>query len=131
MNSSDRSKWQVRLAVLAIFVIGFAAGALSIHLYRERPWWSGSGEGQRRSRFEQTLDKLSLTADQRSQVDSIFDDARAQLAEMRKESEPKFRELRKKTDDRLQAVLTPEQWDQFKQMTESRHRRPHRNDKDR
>ena len=129
MNSNDRSKWQVRFLVLTIFVIGFAAGALSVHLYRGRAW--GLGAPGMRSKFEQTLDQLNLTTDQRSQVKAIFEDARTQVAEIRKESEPRFRELRRKTDERLQAVLTAEQWDQFKQMTsEWRRRRPHRNEKD-
>jgi Spy/CpxP family protein refolding chaperone len=129
MNSNARGKWQVRFLVLAIFIVGFASGALSIHLYRGR--LPSFGQGNARSRFQQTIDKLNLTPDQRSQVDAIFDDARAQLAEIRKESEPRFRELRQKTDERLQTVLTPEQWQQFKEMTsEGRRRRPHRNDKD-
>ena len=129
MNSNDRGKWQVRFLVLAIFVTGFAAGALSMHLYRGRPL--SFGTGGMRSRFEQTVDRLNLTPDQRSRVDAIFDDARAQLAEIRKESEPRFQELRQKTDERLQQVLTPDQWEQFKKLTnEWRRRRPHRSDKD-
>ena len=73
---------------------------------------------------------LDLTDAQKDQVKAIFDDARAQLADVRKESEPKFREVRKQTDERLQAVLTPEQWEQFqKMMAESRERRPHGRDR--
>jgi Spy/CpxP family protein refolding chaperone len=68
------------------------------------------------------LDNLNLTQDQRTQVSGIFDDARKQLSELRKESEPKFREVRKNTDERLQSVLTPDQWAQFQQMTERRNR---------
>jgi Spy/CpxP family protein refolding chaperone len=68
------------------------------------------------------IDRLNLTQDQRTQVDSIFEDARKQLAELRQESEPRFREVRKNTDERLQAVLTPEQWEQFQQMTSRRGR---------
>jgi Spy/CpxP family protein refolding chaperone len=68
------------------------------------------------------LDRLNLTQDQRTQVGEIFEDARKQLAELRRDSEPKFREVRKNTDERLQSVLTPEQWDQFQQMTNRRSR---------
>lgn len=119
MDSSARSKWQVRIAVLLLFVVGFLAGALAMNMYRsrQRPARAGGRGG-----FEQMLDRLNLTQDQRTQVAGIFDDARKQLAELRKESEPRFREVRKNTDERLQSVLTPEQWEQFQQMTDRRNR---------
>ena len=125
MNSSTASKWQVRLAVVLIFVVGFIAGALAMNVYRsrQRAFSRANGHG----RFEQVLDKLNLSPEQRTQVGAIFDDARAQLTEVRKESGPKFREVRERTDERLKAVLTPEQWEQFQQVTnESRERRQHR-----
>jgi Spy/CpxP family protein refolding chaperone len=119
MNSNTRSKWQVRLAAMSIFVIGFIAGALAMNIYRGGR--GPSSYGDRHSRFEETLDKLNLTPDQKAQVKDIFEDARAQLTQLRKESEPKFREVRKQTDERLKAVLAPEQWEQFQQiMSESR-----------
>ena len=119
MDSSARSKWQVRLAVLILFVVGFIAGALAMNMYRARQWSPGLGG---RGGFEQMLNRLNLTQDQRTQVGEIFDDARKQLAELRREADPKFREVRKNTDERLQSVLTAEQWEQFQQMTNRRGR---------
>lgn len=122
MDSRARSKWQVRLAVLILFVVGFIAGGLTMDLYRSRQMSRRDGG---RGAFEQMLDRLNLTQDQRTQVSGIFEDARKQLTELRKESEPRFREVRKNTDERLQSVLTPEQWEQFRQMTERRRNRPY------
>jgi Spy/CpxP family protein refolding chaperone len=90
-----------------------------MNLYRSRQWPLRGGE---RGAFGQMLDRLNLTQDQRTQVSGIFEDARKQLTELRKESEPKFREVRKNADERLQSVLTPEQWEQFQQMTDKRNR---------
>jgi len=119
MDNRARNKWQVRLAALILFIVGFMAGGLAMNIYRSRQWSPrGGGHGA----FEQMLDRLNLTSDQRTQVSEIFEDARKQLAELRKESDPKFRELRKNTDERLQSVLTPEQWRQFQQMTDRRSR---------
>lgn len=114
MDSNAKSKWQVRTAVIVIFVIGFVAGALAMNIYRgnQRP----AGPSRMWSRYDQMLDGLNLTPEQKDEVGSIFEDARARLMELRRESEPRFREVRKQTDDRLQSVLTPEQWDQFQQM---------------
>jgi len=95
------------------------AGALAMNMYRARQWPPRPGG---RGGFEQMLDRLNLTQDQRTQVGEIFDDARKQLAELRRDSEPKFREVRKNTDERLQSVLTPEQWEQFQQITSRRNR---------
>lgn len=119
MDSSTRSKWQVRLAVLILFVVGFIAGALAMNMYRGRQLSPRAGG---RGGFEQMLDRLNLTQDQRTQVRDIFEEARRQLAELRRESEPRFREVRKNTDERLQSVLTPEQWEQFQEMTSRRGR---------
>ena len=125
MNSSSSSKWQVRLAVLLLFIVGFIAGGLAMNIYRGR---QGPPRTGGRGGFEQMINRLDLTPDQRTQVNEIFEDARKQLSELRKESEPRFREVRKNTDERLQTVLTPEQWDQFQQMTVRRrqHDRPRR-----
>jgi Spy/CpxP family protein refolding chaperone len=119
MDSSSRSKWQVRLAVLILFVVGFMAGALAMNMYRARHWSPRAGG---RGGFEQMLDRLNLTQDQRTQVGEIFEDARKQLADLRRDSEPKFREVRKSTDERLQSVLTQAQWQQFQEMTNRRGR---------
>ena len=119
MDSNTRSKWQVRLAVLILFVVGFIAGGLAMNIYRDRHWSPRAGG---RGGFDQMLDRLDLTQDQRTQVNEIFEDARKQLTELRKESEPRFREVRKNTDERLQTVLTAEQWQQFQQMTDRRNR---------
>ena len=125
MDSRAKSKWQVRVAVLMLFVVGFIAGGLAMNIYRSR---QGPPRGGGRGAFEHMLSRLNLTEDQKTQVSGIFDDARKQLGELRKESEPRFREVRKNTDERLQSVLTQEQWEQFQQMTERRrsHGRPRR-----
>gem|GEM_PF-660988 len=85
-----------------------------------------------RAGFEQMIDKLKLSEEQRTQVGAIFDDARTELTQLRRESGPKFREVRERTDGRLQAVLTSEQWEEFQQMTkEARERRRPRMGRDR
>src|ERR1044071_8273508 len=116
METSVKNKWQIRLAVLLIFVIGFVAGALTMNVYRTRHMASSS-LASHRGRFERMLEQLNLTAEQRDQVKAIFDDARTQLNEMHKESEPRFRQVREQTHERLRGVLSTEQWEQFQKLT--------------
>lgn len=123
MEAAAKSKWQVRLAALMIFVIGCIAGALAMNIYSGQQRSSDSPR-MTRQRLGQIVDRLNLTPEQETQVKEILDDARERLTEIRKESEPRFRDVRKQTDERLQAVLTPEQWEQFREMTkEGRQRR--------
>jgi Spy/CpxP family protein refolding chaperone len=124
MEILNKSKWQLRFAVLAIFALGFAAGALSWNIYRS--YRSGRMVDARRDRFEHMLDRLQLTPEQRPQVEQILADMRTQWMEVRREMGPRMREVREQTDQRLQAVLTPEQWERFKQMRDEMGPRRHR-----
>ena len=63
MDIINKSKWQVRVAAIVIFLLGFAAGALALNAYKR---WNRSGaEASRQDRFERMLDTLQLNADQK------------------------------------------------------------------
>jgi DNA anti-recombination protein RmuC len=113
MNNITRNRWQVRLAATIIFLLGFVAGALALNVYRG--WARGPAAG-REDRFEQLSDRLQLNAEQKSKVQQILGDTREQLRALRKESEPRVNEIRQQTDQRLQQVLTADQWKRFQQM---------------
>jgi len=112
MDNIQKSKWQVRIAALVIFVLGFAAGALALNAYKR---WERAGAETRGRGFERMLDSLQLTAEQKTQVHQILGDTRQQLQALRKESEPRVGEIRRQADERLQKVLTPEQWAKFQE----------------
>jgi Spy/CpxP family protein refolding chaperone len=113
MDKVKRNSWLVRAAAVAIFVLGFAAGALAPRAYRA--WVSDDAQVSRKDRFEYMSDELKLSPEQKSQVQQIFGDTRSQLQALRKESEPRFAEIRRQADERIRQVLTPEQWGQFQQ----------------
>ncbi len=113
MDNIVQNKWQIRVAAIVIFVLGFAAGALALNIYRG--WAHGAGRNQT-DRFDQLAARLQLNADQKAKVQQIFGDTRQRLQALRKESEPRVNEIRQQTDQRLQEVLTPEQWQRFQQM---------------
>ena len=125
MDRVRRNSWLVRAAAVAIFVLGFAAGALAPSVYRS--WVRDRGEGRQGGRFEQMSERLKLTPEQKTQVQQIFGETRTQLEALRRESEPRFAEIRRHADERLQKVLTPEQWEQFRrEREENRSRRGRR-----
>jgi len=113
MDMMSKNKWKVRGAAIVIFLLGFTAGALALNAYKK---WDRSGAIQsRQERFDRMLDTLKLNPEQKTQVGQILGDARQQLQSLRKESEPRVEEIRRQADERLQKVLTTEQWKQFQQ----------------
>src|ERR1051326_5602534 len=118
MTNVTKNRWQVRVAALIIFVLGFTAGILALNVYRG---WGPRGGG--RNRMDELSERLQLTADQKTKVQEIFSDTREQLRAVRQETEPRMEEIRRQADGRLQTVLTPAQWEQFQRLREERGRR--------
>jgi len=119
MNNIVRNKWQVRIAAGIIFVLGFTAGILALNLYRGL-----AHRGEPRDRLEQLSQRLDLNADQKTKVQQIFSDTREQLRALRRESEPRVNDIRAQADQKLQQVLTPDQWQRFQKIrSEARDRR--------
>ena len=113
MENANKSKWRMRIAAMLIFVLGFSAGALAFNAYRA--WARSHSEANRRGGFDNMLDQLQLNDDQKTQVHQILGETRQQLQALRQEQEPRVNEIRKQTDERLQKVLSPEQWKRFQQ----------------
>lgn len=119
MNEIAKNRWQVRIAAMIIFVLGFAAGILALNVYRGL-----ARNAPPRDRLDQLADRLDLNADQKTKVQQILGDTREQLRALRRESEPRVNEIRSQADGRLQEVLTPEQWQKFQTIrNEMRNRR--------
>jgi Spy/CpxP family protein refolding chaperone len=112
MDRVRKSGWLVRAAALAIFLLGFAAGALAPSAYRA--WVRGGTQQGRPDRLEQMSERLKLTPEQKEQVRQIFGETRTRLEALRKESEPRFAEIRRDADERMKQVLTPGQWEEFR-----------------
>src|SRR6184192_585416 len=113
MNKVARNKWQARGFAVVIFILGFTSGILALNAYH---WARARGPAAPSDRFEQLATRLQLNADQRTKVQQIFGDTRQQLQALRKESEPRVNDIRQQTDQRLQQVLTTDQWQRFQQM---------------
>lgn len=118
MNIITKNRWQVRIAAAVIFVLGFTAGILALNIYRGLARNFGP-----RDRFEQLAERLNLNAEQKTKVQQIFGDTREQLRGLRKESEPKVNDIRRQADERLQQVLTEEQWKQFQTIRDEMRQR--------
>ncbi len=118
IDKISNNKWKVRGAATIIFLLGFTAGALAWNAYRS--WQRPGGSQQGQDRFQKMVKDLQLNEEQKTQVQQIFDDTREKLAALRRESEPRVKEIRSQADERMQKVLTPDQWQRFQQMRDER-----------
>lgn len=119
MNNIVKNRWQVRVAAAIIFVLGFTAGILALNVYRGFLHRGAPGD-----RLEQLSRRLDLNADQKTKLQQIFSDTREQLRALRREQEPQVNDIRRQADDKLQQVLTPDQWQKFQKIrAEARDRR--------
>ena len=128
MDYTAKNKWLVRGAAVIIFVLGFAAGILALNVYRG--WVRAAGPGRGEDRFEQMSARLQLNPEQKTKVQQVLDDTRQQLRALRRESDPRVTEIRKQTDQRLQQILTPDQWQRFQQMRDEMRARRGRGGRD-
>jgi len=117
MNNVAKNRWQVRIAAIIIFVLGFTAGILALNVYRGLAW------GRQGNRIDELAERLQLSDEQKTKVQEIFSDTREQLRAARQEMEPRMTEIRRQADGRLQTVLTPEQWEKFQRLRDERQRR--------
>ncbi len=116
MENGRKFTWQVRLAAVIIFLLGFAAGALTSNIYNV--WFADERKLTKEEKYERIFNKLQLTEEQRTEVRKIINETREEIQALRRENEPKMREIRERTSEKLRKVMTQEQWEQFQQLRE-------------
>ena len=116
MNIESKSKWQIRFATLGIFVLGIVAGAFAINAYYL--WFGAAKAPTKQEKYEDAFNRLGLNETQKAEVQRIFGETREAIQKMRQETDPRLIEIRNQNDEKLQKVLTPQQWQQFQQERE-------------
>ncbi|HJQ26265.1 MAG TPA: hypothetical protein VKA60_20295 [Blastocatellia bacterium] len=126
MESKTSSQAKARLVIVAVFVIGFAAGALSLNLY-QRLTSSRSTPVDPHDRagviIQRMDEKVSLSDAQKTQIRQILENSREKYGEIRKEIdplmkkyEPQFDAVRQQTRNEIRAVLNDEQLPKVEEM---------------
>jgi hypothetical protein len=132
MESRTSSQAKARMLIVAVFVIGFAAGALSLNLY-QRFTSSRSPNLDPRDRagliIQRMDEKMSLSKPQKDQVRQILDNTGEKYGEIRKrmepfmkDFEPQFDAVRQQSRNEIRAVLTDKQLPEFEKMVEEQDR---------
>jgi len=116
MNIETKSKWQIRVATLTIFVLGFVAGAFALNAYHL--WFGASGRVTKQEKYEDAFKRLGLTDEQKTQIEKTFGETREKIQNIRQETDPRIQEIRTQNDEKLQKIMNAEQWQQFQQERE-------------
>ena len=113
METKTKNRTKAWLGVISVFIIGLALGALSMNLYirHNRP-----SQPTRHNPLDDWTMKLSLTPEQRQQIDTIFKESFDQFRQVRKEVDPKFEAIKNQSRERIKSALTPEQLPKFEEM---------------
>ena len=133
MESRTSSQAKARLLVIAVFVIGFAAGALSLNLYQHFTSSHPNNNVDPRDRagviIQRMDEKMSLTNSQKDQIRTILEGTREKYADIRKKMEPYMKEfepqldaVRQQSRNEIRGVLNDKQLPEFEKMIEEQDR---------
>lgn len=133
MESRNSSQAKARLLVIAVFVIGFAAGALTLNLYQRFTSTHPNNNVDPHDRaaviIQRMDEKMSLSGGQKDQIRTILEGTRDKYSDIRKkmepymkEFEPQFDAVRQQSRNEIRAVLNDKQLPEFEKMIEEQDR---------
>ena len=106
------------LLVLLVFVLGIALGAVGTYLVAGRrvagaPAGRASQKERRARLVEQLTRELSLTNDQRKQLDAILADVQVKYRALHEQIAPQSDQIRQQGREQIRGILTPGQKSKF------------------
>ena len=120
METGSLNKWQIRGAIVGIFVLGFIGGLLAFNIYSR-----STAPRNSYGLYEKISRQLDLKGSQKTEVEGILSSARAQLQELHRDTQPGIDAIRKQTREKLKAVLTAKQWEQFQNLVKEERGQQH------
>ncbi len=114
--------FQAKVLILAVFVVGAFTGAVLGDLYRtrfagiEEPVRGAPDQGRARPPgFEAFEDFLSLSDDQRAQLDEILMNTRERYRELQSKTRPMYREITIESQEEIRAILDEDQLERYEE----------------
>ncbi|MDE2059098.1 MAG: hypothetical protein KGL31_08690 [candidate division NC10 bacterium] len=124
---------KVGLAFLIVFLLGLAAGALSLSAYLHRvdparqAVWTGKFN---RDRYVRELtEAVQLQPEQMGALNAVLDETREEFLALRRRLQPQFEEIKHRARQRIRSILNPDQhprfeafvkrWDEERRMEEA------------
>ena len=125
MEGKTTSRNKARVVVLSVFVIGVAAGALSMNLYQGRGSRPRGPHGTPVAIVDKMKSRLSLTPDQSERIEAILKDTFKEYDTLRESAAPCFQQIKPRFEavrhagrDKVRAALTEQQLPEFEKMVQ-------------
>ncbi len=117
MGQMVGTRIKVQLAFFIIFLLGFAAGAISLTIYNRRietgrqPTWTGKFDRERY--VKEMTEAVRLRSEQMGALNAILDQTREEFLSLRKRLNPQFEEVRQRARNRIRGMLDAAQRARF------------------
>ena len=118
--------WKAVISIILIFLLGGIAGALLMHKTDQHKIESimhGESGTTREFIVTRLNRELSLDAAQLEQLQTIVRETHAEIRNVRKEYRPQIDEVIKRSQDKVRAILRPEQLETFNKLAAERQKR--------
>ncbi|HXG93491.1 MAG TPA: hypothetical protein VNN73_14175 [Blastocatellia bacterium] len=142
MENRTDNKTKARLIVLVVFIIGFAAGALSLNLYKRFMTSAEPAASSKEAETELTgndyiikkmAQRLGLSESQQEKVKAILEKRNDKFSEIKREMEPeigpvmekfgpRFKEVREESRNEIRGILSQDQRAKFEELLQEQDR---------
>jgi Skp family chaperone for outer membrane proteins len=112
------------LWVILVFLLGAGLGTMAGFVYAHHKFavtnaasaWPVSDAARRAVKVQELSNTANLSPEQTQQVDGIVADIQSKIKAIRKTTDPQVDEVRKAGQDRIRAILTPQQLPKYEQF---------------
>lgn len=112
------TRTKVGLAFLVVFLLGFAAGVLSLSVYYRRgeaprqAIWAG-GKFNRERYVRELTEAVRLQPEHMGALNAALDETREEFLALRRRLQPQFEEVRQRARQRIRSILNADQQPRF------------------
>ena len=110
-------KLKAATLVFCVFLSGALVGGLAVHVFGDRMWNTSAADPaaqlNKKELLQQLTQQLTLSPDQRSQIDGIMDGTLAEYNRILSPLSPQLQQAREQSRERIRAVLSPDQLPKF------------------
>jgi len=119
--AENNRRWQALIMIVFVFALGFAAGGLTVNLYRSQaetilPPPPSHHPPRPDQSMERLVLELNLEPNQEAEVRKVLAETRQAYADLRREIRPRFRSIRDESRARIRQLLSPEQQARFDEL---------------
>ncbi|MFA6054774.1 MAG: hypothetical protein WC769_05300 [Thermodesulfovibrionales bacterium] len=119
-------KWKTIVSIILVFLLGLLAGALITHeIYKHRieNIIRGDPKAMRELIVQRLNHKLHLDTAQLEQLRVIVNETHAEIKNVRKQIRPQIEEILESSQNRVRAILRPDQLEKYEKIIAERKKR--------